>query len=745
MLLARVAIPVPLGQAFTYLVPDELREHCVAGSRVLCEFGRRQVLGVVLDVQDREPEIERERLKPLGRLVDPEPVFPAELLAFLIELGRYYLAPMGEVMRLALPAVERQAEASGQLSLAGAKLIGRVVKSVRAMSDVPLPEKGLSGHAKAIYQHLIEQGSTPISELSARWSNAAAVLSKLGQCGLVAVENSTRHADPFLSLQVQRDRPPELNEHQRAAVEALNAATDTGTSAGFLLHGVTASGKTEVYIHAVAHCLEQGRGALVLVPEIALTPQLVARFRARLGEKIAVLHSALTDAERHAMWRRLRSGELRIAIGARSALFAPVQQLGLLCVDEEHDPSFKQEEGVRYHARDMALLRAHRAQAVCVLGSATPSLASEHLVRQGQLTRLRLPLRARSTAAMPEIEIVDLRRMGPGPTGDRLVTLPLRRAIEQTLAAKEQVIVFLNRRGFAPSLICDDCGAIAQCPDCSVALTVHRAQRPTLICHYCGYTQPQQDRCPTCKSTRVSEEGSGTERIEEVLAAQFPDAKVERLDRDVAAGAKSEKVLDRMRRGEIDILVGTQMVTKGHDLPAVTLVGVLDADAALSLPDFRAAERTFHLLVQVAGRAGRADRPGRVLVQTRQPDAAAISYALSHDVEGFVEHELLEREELQYPPYSRLGLVRCEGLNEALTKGSAEQLARIARSHRSAQVEVVGPSAAPIARVRNRYRYRFLVKSADRKALRQVLLAVLRAPLDRRVHLIVDVDPMSML
>jgi primosomal protein N' (replication factor Y) len=329
--------------------------------------------------------------------------------------------------------------------------------------------------------------------------------------------------------------------------------------------------------------------------------------------------------------------------------------------------------------------------------------------------------------------------------GDRLVTLPLRWAIEQTLAAKEQVIVFLNRRGFVLSLICDDCGAIAQCPDCSVALTVHRAQRPTLICHYCGYTQPQQDRCPTCKSTRVSEEGSGTERIEEVLSAQFPDAKVERLDRDVAAGAKSEKVLDRMRRGEIDILVGTQMVTKGHDLPAVTLVGVLDADAALSLPDFRAAERTFHLLVQVAGRAGRADKPGRVLVQTRQPDAAAISFALSHDVEGFVEHELLEREELQYPPYSRLGLVRCEGLNEALTKGSAEQLARIARNQRTPQIEVVGPSAAPIARVRNRYRYRFLVKSADRKALRQVLLAVLRAPLDRRVHLIVDVDPMSML
>jgi len=745
MLLARVAIPVPLGQSFTYLVPAALESECVAGARVLCGFRQRQVLGVVLDVQDREPEIELDKLKPLSKVVDSEPVFPPELLAFLVELGRYYLAPMGEVMRLALPAVERQAKESEQLALAGAKLIGRVVKAARAMSSVALPEKGLSGNAREIYQHLTEQGTTPVSELAKRWSNAAGVLTKLGKLGLIAVETSTRHADPFLSLQVERDKSPQLNEHQLTAVAALNAAVDTEAPAGFLLHGVTASGKTEVYIHAVGHCLEQGRGALVLVPEIALTPQLVARFRARLGEKIAVLHSGLTDADRHAMWRRLRSGELRVAIGARSALFAPVQQLGLLCVDEEHDPSYKQEEGVRYHARDMALLRAHRARAVTVLGSATPSLATEHLVRQGQLTRLKLPLRAHSTAVLPEIEIVDLRRMGPGPTGDRLVTLPLRRAIEQTLAAKEQVIVFLNRRGFAPSLICDDCGAIAQCPDCSVALTVHRAHRPILVCHYCGHSLPQQGRCPACKSSRVSEEGSGTERIEDVLRALFPNAKVERLDRDVAAGAKSAKVLDRMRRGEIDILVGTQMVTKGHDLPAVTLVGVLDADSALSLPDFRASERTFHLLVQVAGRAGRADKRGRVLVQTRQPEAAAISYALSHDVEGFIEHELLEREELQYPPYSRLGLVRCEGLNEELTKRAAEQLASVARQNRSTEVEVVGPSAAPIARVRNRYRYRFLIKSQQRKALRQTLLAVLRAPLDRRVHLIVDVDPMSML
>jgi primosomal protein N' (replication factor Y) len=745
MLLARIAVPIPLAQTLTYLVPEQQREACVAGARVLCELRSRKVLGVVLDASERECDVPPDKLKPILGIVDPVPVFPAELLSFLIELGRYYLAPMGEVMRLALPAVERQPAQSEQLQLAGAKLTGRVLKVARFVADAPLPESGLKPKVQALYEHLREQKSQTVAELSKRWPNAPKTLERLSTLGLVRLESATVHVDPFLSLRIERDQAPTLNPHQVAAVEALTCALDAGKRSGFLLHGVTASGKTEVYIHAVAHCLERARGALVLVPEIALTPQLVARFRARLGEKIAVLHSALSDGERHAMWRRLRSGELRVAIGARSALFAPVLDLGLICIDEEHDSSFKQEEGVRYHARDMALLRAHRAGAVCVLGSATPSLASEQLVRQGQLQKLSLPGRARQSAGMPEIEIVDLRRMGKGPTGDRLVTLPLRRAIEQALKAKEQTIVFLNRRGFAPSLICDDCGAISECPDCSVALTLHRASRGLMVCHYCGYTTPRPERCEACKSTRLAEEGSGTERIEEVLAAQFPGAKVERLDRDVAAGAKSEKVLDRMRRGEIDILVGTQMVTKGHDLPEVTLVGVLDADAALSLPDFRAAERTFQLLVQVAGRAGRANKPGRVLIQTRQPEAPAIRYAVEHDVYGFMEQELIEREELQYPPYARLGLVRCEGLNEEVTKRAAEQLAEVARSQRSQAVEVVGPSAAPIARVRNRYRYRFLLKSADRRALRQTLLAVLRSPLDRRVHRIVDVDPMSML
>ncbi len=492
-------------------------------------------------------------------------------------------------------------------------------------------------------------------------------------------------------------------------------------------------------------CVELGRGALVLVPEIALTPQLVGRFRARLGDAIAVVHSALSDGERHQMWKSLRSGQVRVAVGARSALFAPVANLGLICVDEEHDASFKQEEGVRYQARDMALWRAHRVGGVCVLGSATPSLTSEALADRGRLQKLVLPARARPASALPTVEIVDLRRNKAGPTGDRLLTLPMVRAIEQVVETGEQAILFLNRRGFSPSVLCDNCGEIVRCPDCSIALTVHRIGRPRVLCHTCEYQAAIPTICPACKSGELTEEGAGTERIEAGLAQLFPSAKVERLDRDVAAGAKSEAILERMRRREIDLLVGTQMVTKGHDLPNVTLVGVLDADAALSMPDYGASERAFQLLVQVAGRAGRGERPGRVVVQTRQPESPIILCALRHDVRAFLDHESALRKELNYPPYSRLALVRFEGLDENLVSSEARRVASLAQKALGMLVKLSGPAPAPIARLRSRWRYRFLLKSADRQKLREVLNVVNRISVDRRVRVIIDVDPMNML
>jgi primosomal protein N' (replication factor Y) len=439
-----------------------------------------------------------------------------------------------------------------------------------------------------------------------------------------------------------------------------------------------------------------------------------------------------------------------VAIGARSALFAPVQRLGLIIVDEEHDASFKQEEGVRYHARDMAILRAHRAGAVAVLGSATPSLETFMLVRTGKLGLLELPERAHAAAVLPTIELIDLKRMGPGPTGNPLISLPLHRAIEKTLLAKEQAILFLNRRGFAPSVLCDGCGAILRCKLCSVALTFHRTGGGKMLCHYCDFNCSLPGACSSCGRGRLVLEGLGTEKLEAAIAEGFPAARVARLDRDVARGAEAERILERMRRREIDLLVGTQMVTKGHDLPGVTLVGVINADAALSMPDYRAAERAFQLLVQVAGRAGRSDRPGTVLVQTRDPEHPAISLGARHDVSGFIEHELLDRRELGYPPFARLALLRFEDADEERVMKAAQEMATAANqtpSVRSGQVKVLGPAPAPLARLRGRFRYQLLLRSKDRRPLRACLLGLLplRDRLGARVRIVIDVDPVQMM
>jgi primosomal protein N' (replication factor Y) len=747
---ALVAVPVPLGQAFSYAVPGGLAARVQPGARVLCEFGRRQVLGIVLEVGDGPLDFDPTKLKPIGAVVDSEPVLPAELLAFLRELSSYYLAPIGEVMRLAVPAVERTyVRDPGTLDLlqeAGVSAIGRFVQVAQAAPEVVVPgSTKLAKKASEVLAALVQDGPQAVADLDRRFGSVRASLKKLEELRLIRVDKRPASVDPFFASPAERDVPPPLTDAQAQAVSAIVGKVDARTPGAFLLHGVTASGKTEVYLRSVARVLERGGSAIVLVPEIALTPQLVQRFRARLGEAIAVLHSGLSDRERHAMWAQLRSGKLRVAVGARSALFAPPPGLALVCVDEEHDGSFKQEEGVRYHARDMALLRAHRAGAVCVLGSATPSLASEALVRSGKLVRLVLPDRARKTASLPKVEVVDLRRVGAGPSGDRLLSLPLHRALERTLAAHEQAILFLNRRGFSPSLVCEECGHVVECPNCAVALTVHRARGERVTCHYCDYSASVPKKCAECHLEHLAEEGAGTERIEALLQETLPGARIARLDRDVAAGLKSEAILERMRRREIDVLVGTQMVTKGHDLPWVTLVGVLNADAALSMPDFQAAERTFQLLVQVSGRAGRGDSPGSVIVQTRNPTHPAIAMAVSHDVMAFVEQELADRKELRYPPFSRIALVRIDAVDASVARREADRLAAIARGAAPRGVDVVGPAPAPLTRLRNRYRHRFLVRGPARGPLRAVLMAVARAEPDRRARVVIDVDPVSML
>jgi primosomal protein N' (replication factor Y) len=756
-MIADVAVPVPLGRPFSYEVPSSLVPVVSPGMRVLCQFGPRKTLGVVLEVSDREPSFDRSKLRPISAVVDPEPVLPAELLAFLRELAAYYLAPIGEVLRMALPALERtqvralQEHDRDGKSLRGRKVGGREITMVKLRKEVATPSalegRKLRGRAVEVLDYLIACPETSVPRLEQRWKGARAAVKRLAALGLVDLARREVPASPFFAEPVDRDVPPALNRDQERATEALRDALGSGEARSFLLYGVTGSGKTEVYLRAIASCLAGGRGALMLVPEIALTPQLVGRFRARFGDDVAVIHSGLKESERHRMWRRLRSGEVQVAIGARSALFAPVQRLGLIVVDEEHDGSFKQEEGARYHARDMALLRAYRAGAVAVLGSATPSLESEMLCRQGKLHRLSLPERAHKAALLPKVELVDLKRVGPGPSGHPLLSLPLHRAIEQALAAGEQSILFLNRRGFAPSVICERCGTIVRCKLCSVALTFHRGKG--LVCHYCDYHAPLPSSCAECGGT-LALEGLGTEKLESAIVGAFPSARVARLDRDVASGAKAEQVIERVRSGEVDILVGTQMVTKGHDLPRVTLVGVINADASLSMPDFRAAERGFQLLVQVAGRAGRSDRPGTVLIQTRDPQNAAIVFAAKHDVRGFVEREMVDREEGPYPPFARLAMIRVDGLDERRTEQAAQSVADAARRAAIAkdrQVSVLGPVAPPLARIRGRYRFQVLLRCRERPPLRACLLTLM-PHIDRlgsKVRIVIDVDPVQMM
>jgi primosomal protein N' (replication factor Y) len=747
VLLADVALPVPVARAFTYAVPEALASRAAVGARVVCKVRTRRLVGVVLALREGEAP---SGTTMLTSFVDDEPSIPPDLLAFLLDLAGYYFAPIGEVVRLALPPIDRETarELEDPTLFDRARgVVTRRVQWVRATLQVETPGT-LRGQSKAIVAYLRAAGAEPVGRLESRWRNARAAVKGLLKLGLVVVEERDAPADQFFGESIARDAPHRATDAQAEAVDAIARAIASVRPQTFLLHGVTGSGKTEVYLRAIAAARECGKGAIMLVPEIALTPQLVASFRARFGDEVAVLHSGLTPRERHAMWKRLRFGEVDVAIGARSALFAPVRRLALVIVDEEHDPSFKQEEGVRYHARDMAIWRARRTGGVCVLGSATPSLESEHLARTGRAIKLRLPDRARAQP-MPRVELVDLRRIGPGPTGDRRISMPLYRAIEDTLRSREQVILFLNRRGFAPSIRCEACGKVAACESCSVALTFHK-RSGTVRCHYCDFEAPLGARCAACGAEALALEGVGTEKLEETLSAAFPDARVARLDRDVAKGKKIEAILARVRAREIDILIGTQMVTKGHDLPNVTLVGVVNADAALSIPDFRAAERSFQLLVQVAGRAGRGDAPGRVIVQTWDPQHPAIALAAEHDVDAFLERELADRRELGYPPLTRSALVRVDALDETEARDASKTLAEVANateSVRSGRVTLQGPAPAPIARIRNRFRFRLMLRASERTALRLVLGAIdgSRSGLGRGVRSSIDVDPVQLL
>jgi primosomal protein N' (replication factor Y) len=544
---------------------------------------------------------------------------------------------------------------------------------------------------------------------------------------------------------------PTLTAAQRSAVAEIAAALARGDPHTFLLHGITGSGKTEVFLAAAEHALAARRDVIMLVPEIALTHQLVERVRGRFGAGVAVLHSGLGPRERWAEWRRIRRGEGRVVVGARSAVFAPIPRLGLVVVDEEHDPAYKQEEGVRYNARDLAVVRGRLERAVTVLASATPSAETYQAALDGRHLLLRLPERP-TAHALPPVEIVDLRADRGARHDSRILSGELRRALEANLGSGGQTLVFLNRRGFAVYLQCAACGAALSCPQCSVTLAWHRAAG-ALLCHHCQYRRRPPPACPQCAATSLEAFGVGTEQIEGALRACYPLAAVGRLDRDAAQRPGAQRrILRAWRAGETDILVGTQMVSKGHDVPGVTLVAVLLADLSLNVPDFRAAERTLQILVQVAGRAGRGERPGRVLVQTFRPGHPSLVAAAHHDYTGFMAGELARRKALGYPPFARLVNVRLEGRDATAVERAARDLAKALRRQAGdlglEEATVLGPAPPPLERVRGRYRWQVLLRSADVRRLRALARAARGAEGAARraaIRLVIDVDPYSML
>ena len=746
-----VAIPVPLPGTYAYAVEERHAALVEPGSRVVVPVRGRKVVGVVTEV---DPPLDpARRYQAVLDAPDERPSLTPALLATCQWISRYYAAPPGLVLRAALPALLTGAarpapEPQSRRIAVIANPLATLVERDAVFRRSPKQRSAFE---------LLESlgGRVPVEHLERQLGVSSSVMAALTRRGLVAIEREATMRDAF----ARRPRRPaaslEPTATQRAAIDALAAA---GPGQVFLLHGVTGSGKTLVYIEVLRHVvMDRGRSAIVLVPEIALTPQTVDRFRAAFGDNVAVLHSALSDGERLDAWRAIRSGERRIVVGARSAVFAPLSDVGAIIVDEEHEASYKQGETPRYHARDVAIMRARAEGGVVVLGSATPSLESWANAQRSAYRLLTLPERV-GGGALPRVQVVDMRVTSPTPTiavdpFRRVFSEPLDRALRDTIARREQAILLLNRRGFAAFVQCGACGDVADCPNCSISLTVHRTPE-RLTCHYCGYAEPIRTACARCGGPTVRERGLGTQQVERLLIDHLPSARVARMDVDTTSARWAHAdILDRVGRREVDILLGTQMIAKGLDFPNVTLVGVIDADVGMNLPDFRAAERSFQLMAQVAGRAGRGPKGGVVFIQTRLPDHHAVRAAVEHDYRSFVSQELLDREFPPYPPTVRLANVLFSGTAEDATMAAADRaasfLTKLITGGRVETVHVIGPAPCPIERIKSRWRWHVLLRARRSTELTRVLayFASHFVPDGRSAGLrvVIDRDPVSLL
>jgi primosomal protein N' (replication factor Y) len=797
-----VSVPAPLDQPFTYSLPETLRHRVRPGSRIVVPFGPRKLTGVILRCHDERPKMAtREAL----RLIDSEPVLDAELLSLGRWIAGYYCAPLGDVLRGMLPLAseirrgkvwsltDAGRDAARQLLLDAApddpvarilamlekrplsaaylsRLLPLADKAIRSLERKGLiaaeqvqterdplrapadrlrvelatsPAEGKLNKPERELKAFLElhPGSHNLKDLECMLAHSSAAARSLARKGVVTLTAET------VGVTVGAVRAPHtLNPAQQAAYDAIRNAIDAREFHAFLLYGVTGSGKTEIYLNVIQAVAAQGRGALLLVPEIALTPAMAGQFFSRFGDRVAILHSAFTDVERSEQWRRIRSGSASVVVGTRSGVFAPVRNLGLIVVDEEHDGSYKQEETPRYNGRDVALVRAQAAHACVVLGSATPSLESRYNAERGKYTLLTLPGRIEARP-MPAVELVDMRQEFLETRQQATFSRKLIEAIGQRLENGEQTIVLLNRRGFSSFVACRSCGERVQCVNCSVTLTFHKRDR-RLLCHYCGYAEKVPSVCPKCASEHVYFLGVGSERVEEELHRAFPAARIARLDRDTVTGKRQyETILDGFREGSFDILVGTQMIAKGHDIPNVTLVGVVSADVGLGMPDFRAAERTFQLLTQVAGRAGRGSLPGIVLIQTINPDHYAVRMAAAQDYAAFYEKELAFRRAMSYPPFTAMANVLVRSDKKEMALRMSGELGMLLTPPPE-KLRVMGPAEAPVPRLKAEYRYQLLIKSASRIALNALLQRARAFAQERKwpaTALVIDVDPLTLL
>ena len=809
-----VALPLALDTTLTYRVPECLRDRAALGMRALVPIQSRTLVGfivgltreclldkvkAVIDFPDAEPVFDRNMLDLCKWVADyyccswGEALAAALPAAVKCSVRKRYTLAMEELAAgrftdrqravIALlyrrgPLTARQiaSETGGQaLSNTLDSLVKRGIlleellfreedasklmeTRVRLVEDAVPDNDTLAAMQRraprraAVYLDLLhgerEQAATALYQ---KHRADKTVLDALQKDGLIETYKSEMYRTPDMKADMRAEHKHRLNGEQQAALNAILDAMHSRAYKTFLLRGITGSGKTEVYLQAIETVLSLGRSAIMLVPEISLTPQTVGRFYARFKQNIAILHSGLSDGERYDAWRLARQGKVRIVVGARSAVFAPLPDVGIIVVDEEHDNSYKQNETPRYHARDVAIMRARTAQAVCLLGSATPSVESYYNSETRKSTRLELLNRATS-GQLPQVRLIDMRKEHLQTPGQIILSTPLEKAVQERVEANEQVILLLNRRGFAPVVLCPMCGWVAECEDCQVSLTFH-SSGSALRCHYCGNSQPKPVVCGQCGFNPLIYLGLGTQKAEDYLMRAFPKARVERMDADTTSGKGGHAlILGRFARHEIDILIGTQMLAKGHDYPGVTLVGVINADNGLTLPDFRAAEQAFQLLTQVAGRAGRGDRPGEVYIQTYRPNHYSIQAASRHDYTAFYEREIQHRQDAGYPPYRRMVNFSIEGEDPQLTERESMRLRRLACEQVDRLgfrgVALLGPAPATIRRVKKKYRWNFALMSRSASRINQLArtlrIAFLENCPNREIQIKVDLDPYGM-